>query len=105
MFFTDEVQFPLSGHIIAYNNKYQINPRQTFETPSFNQEIGLWCAITATKTMGPSSLNRLLIQDGMSVMFLGPFLKALWKEEVLNGYFVKHDEPYIQYMKYVLYVG
>jgi hypothetical protein len=54
-FFTDEAWFHLSWYINAQNNRYwsSINPRQTFEVPLHDQKIGVWCAITASRIVGP----------------------------------------------------
>jgi hypothetical protein len=72
-FFTDQAWFHLSGYINAQNNRYwsSINPRQTFD-----QKIGVWCAITASRIVGPIFFKTLLIQSGMSLTFLGHFLTA-----------------------------
>jgi hypothetical protein len=53
--FTDEAWFHLSGYISAQNNRYwsSINPRQTFEVPLYDQKIGVLCAITASRIVGP----------------------------------------------------
>jgi hypothetical protein len=62
-FFTDEAWFHLSGYINAQNIRYwsNINPRQTFEVPLHDQKIGVWCAITASRIVGPIFLKTLLI--------------------------------------------
>jgi hypothetical protein len=54
-FFTDEAWFHLSGYINAQNNGYwsSIKPKQTFEVPLHDQKIGVWCAITASRIVGP----------------------------------------------------
>jgi hypothetical protein len=82
-FFTDEAWFHLSGYINAQNNRYwsSINPRQTFEVPLHDQKIGVWCAITASRIVGPVFFKALLIQSGMSVTFYGPFSGALRKKK------------------------
>jgi hypothetical protein len=50
-----EAWFHLSGYINAQNNRYwsSINPRQVFEVPLHDQKIGVWCAITASRIVGP----------------------------------------------------
>jgi hypothetical protein len=54
-FFTDEAWFHLSVYINDQNNRYwsSIHPRQTFEVPLHDQKIGVWCAITASRIVGP----------------------------------------------------
>jgi hypothetical protein len=51
----------------------------------------MWCAITATKTMDPSSLNGLLIQNGMSIMFFWSFSESIMEIGSTYGYFVQRD--------------
>jgi hypothetical protein len=82
--FTDEAWFHLRGYISAQNNRYwcSINPKQTFEVPLHDQKIGVWCAITASRIVGPIFFFKtLLIQSGMSLTFFGPFLTVLWKKK------------------------
>jgi hypothetical protein len=54
-FFIDEAWFHLSGYINAQNNRYwsSINPKQTFELLLHDQKIGVWCATTASRIVGP----------------------------------------------------
>jgi hypothetical protein len=56
--------------------------------PLHDRKIGVWCAITASRIIGPVFFKALLIQSGMSVTFLGPFLTALRKKE-RHGYFMQ----------------
>jgi hypothetical protein len=53
--FTDEAWFHLSWYINAQINRYwsSINPKQTFEVSLHDQKIGVWCAITASRIVGP----------------------------------------------------
>jgi hypothetical protein len=76
-FFTHEAWFHLNGYINAQNNMYwsSINPKQTFEVCPF------------TNSMTHIFLEHL-IQSGMSLTFLGPFLRALWKKK-RHGYFMQ----------------
>jgi hypothetical protein len=82
-FFTDEAWFHLSGYINAQNNRYwsSINPRQTFEVPLHDQNIGVWCAITLSRIVGPIFFKTILIQSGMSVTFYVTFFGSITEEE------------------------
>jgi hypothetical protein len=103
-FFTDEAWFHQSGYNDAQNNRYRssINPRQTFEVPLHDQKIGVWCAITASRTVGPIFFKSLLIQSGMSLKFLGHFSEALRKKKrhivILCKTVLQHTLPLIPLM-------
>jgi hypothetical protein len=53
--FTGDALFHLSGYISAQNYRYwiSINQRQSSEDPDHDQKFGVWCAITATRIVGP----------------------------------------------------
>jgi hypothetical protein len=61
-FFTDEAWFHLNGHIIVESSRYwsAIHPLQTFEVSLQDQKTAVWCAITATRTVGPDFLKHCL---------------------------------------------
>jgi hypothetical protein len=52
---TDEAWFHLIGYVSAQNSRYwsSTNSRQTSKVPLHNQEIGVWCEITAAQTVRP----------------------------------------------------
>ena len=54
-FFTDEAWFNLSGYVNSQNNRHwgAENPHVTFEIPLHDQKIGVWCAISARRIVGP----------------------------------------------------
>jgi hypothetical protein len=69
-----------SGYISAQNNRYwsSINPRQTFELPLHDQKMCHYCYMNSRAHI---FLKTLLIQGSMSVIFFGPFLRALRKKK------------------------
>jgi hypothetical protein len=52
---SDEVWFLLSGHINSQNTQYWTveNPHLVHEQPLQNQKIGVWCAVSGTRIIGP----------------------------------------------------
>jgi hypothetical protein len=55
IFFTDEAWFHLSGYVISqYYRTWRIeNPHNYIETPLHPQKIGVWCAISRRRIIGP----------------------------------------------------
>ena len=54
-FFTDEVWFHLSGYVNTQNSRTWAteNPHETFEKPLHDQKIGVWCAVSRSRIIGP----------------------------------------------------
>jgi hypothetical protein len=54
-FLIEEACIHLNGYVSAQNNGHwsSINLRQIFEAPLHNHKIGVWCATTATRIVGP----------------------------------------------------
>jgi hypothetical protein len=63
-FFTDEAWSHLSGYI-STQNRYlsSINLRQTSEVPIHDWRNGVWCAVTATRIVGPMFLFKHLFNS------------------------------------------
>jgi hypothetical protein len=59
MFFTDEVWFQLSGYVNSQNYRTwrTENPHNFTETPLLPQKIGVWCAISRHRIIGPLSFE------------------------------------------------
>jgi hypothetical protein len=66
-----------------------MSPIQTFKVPLQNQKMGAWRAITAIQIVEHVFFNTLLIQNGMPMIFFGPFLKTLQKTKI-HGYFMQN---------------
>ena len=55
VFFSDEAYFHLSGYVNSqnYRTRSTENPHQFHQTPLYPQKIGVWCAISRTRIVGP----------------------------------------------------
>lgn len=55
VYFSDEAWFHLSGYVNSQNNRYwsSENPNQFEETSLHPQKIGVWCAMSRKKIIGP----------------------------------------------------
>jgi hypothetical protein len=90
-FFTDEAWFHPNGYINAQNNRYwsSINPKQTFEVPLHDQKIGVWCAITASRIVGPIYFDNTINSERYVTDILRPFFHSITEEEKTYGYFMQ----------------
>ena len=52
---TDEAWFHLSGYVHSQNSRYWDieNPHVIHEAPLHDQKVGVWCAVTARRVIGP----------------------------------------------------
>lgn len=63
LFFSDEAWFHLSGYVNSQNSRYWSarNPHQVFQQPLHSEKIGVWCAVSRKRIVGPvffdSTLN------------------------------------------------
>nr|XP_020451198.1 uncharacterized protein LOC109957565 [Monopterus albus] len=68
-FMTDEAWFHLSGHVNTQCTRYWSaeSPHLTHETPLHDQKIGVWCAVSGTRIVGPiffeSAVNTAVYLD------------------------------------------
>jgi hypothetical protein len=60
--FSDEAWFHLQGYINTQNNCYwsSQNPHLTHDTPLHPVKIGVWCALSARRIVGPVVFNSAL---------------------------------------------
>jgi hypothetical protein len=96
-FFIDDALFHLSGYINAQNNGYwsSINPRQMFEVPLHDQKIGVWCAITASRIVGPIFFENAINSERYVSDILRPFFGSLWKKMKTYQMVLQHTLPRI----------
>ncbi|RWS10786.1 uncharacterized protein B4U80_09266, partial [Leptotrombidium deliense] len=55
IFFTDEAWFHLSGYVNSQNCRFWSadKPRKVVESPLHPQKVGVWCAISHRRIIGP----------------------------------------------------
>jgi hypothetical protein len=55
VFFSDEAWFSLRGEVNSRNNRYWSaeNPGIVHELPLYDETIGVWCAMSARRVIGP----------------------------------------------------
>jgi hypothetical protein len=83
IFFTDEAWFHLSGYINYQKNRYwsSINPRQAFEVPLHDQKIGVWCAIIASRIVGPIFFENTINSERYVSDILRSFFESITEQE------------------------
>ena len=88
-FITDEAWFHLSGYVNSQNNRYwsSDNPHEFQEQPLHDQKIGVWCAISSRRIVGPIFFEQTVNSNRYIVNILNPFLEQLTDEEKSFGYF------------------
>jgi hypothetical protein len=63
-----------------------INPRQTFEVPLHDQKIGVWCAITASRIVGPIVSENIINSERYASDILRPFFGSITEKVKTYGY-------------------
>jgi hypothetical protein len=66
-----------------------INQRQTFEVPLHDQKIGVWCARTASRIVGPLFFENTINSERYVSVILRPFFGSITAEEKAHGYFMQ----------------
>jgi len=89
LFFSDEAWFHLSGYINSQNNRYWSteNPHQLHEIPLHDQKVGVWCAISRTRIVGPIFFHDTVNSQRYINNILNPFFGELTDYEKQNGTF------------------
>jgi hypothetical protein len=72
-FFSDEAWFHLQRYINMENNRYwrSQNPHLIHEVPHHLVKVGVWCAVSARRIVGPVFLTKQLIAKDMYRSILG----------------------------------
>jgi len=93
-FFTDEAWFHLSGYVNSQN--YRIwateNPHEFRETSLHPQKIGVWCAVSRKRIVGPIFFTDTINSDNY-VKILEQFVSELEEEEIVAGHFQQDGAP------------
>ena len=89
LFFSDEAWFHLTGYINSQNNRYWStdNPHQLHEVPLHDQKVGVWCAISRTRLIGPIFFDDTVNSQRYINNILNPFFNQLTDYEKENGTF------------------
>lgn len=89
MFMSDEAWFHLSGHVNSQNVRMWSteNPHIVQEVPLHPIKIGVWCAVSARRIIGPVFFEGRVNSDFYVRTMLRPFLNELTQEEKDYGYF------------------
>ena len=86
---SDESWFHLSGYVNSQNNRFWAaeNPHYFHETPLHAQKVGVWCAVSARRIIGPIFFHQTLNSARYIADIFNPFVAALTEEEKTYGYF------------------
>lgn len=89
IFFTDEAWFHLHGYVSSQNNRYYATEKPNFvhETPLHDQKIGVWCAISGYRIIGPIFYDDTINAERYRNLILEPFFEQLTDIECRSGYF------------------
>jgi hypothetical protein len=87
VFYTDEARFHLSGYMNSQNNSYWSaeNPHSIHEAPLHDVKIGVWCAISAHRIIGPVFFQETINSKRYARLILTPFFRELTEEEKTSG--------------------
>lgn len=93
LFYSDEAWLHLSGYVNSQNNRYWCaeNPHQLHVRPLHDVKIGVWCAISARRIIGPIFFRETINADRYIDLILRPFFQELTEEERSNGYFMQDN--------------
>jgi hypothetical protein len=88
-FISVEAWFHLQDYINTQNNRYwrSQNPHLTDEAPLHPVEVGVWCALSARRFIGPVFLNKTINCERYVQAILGHFFSDFTQEERLYGWF------------------
>jgi hypothetical protein len=88
-FSSDEAWFHLQGYINTQNNRYWSSqtPHLTHKAPLHPVKVGVWCALSARRTVGPVFFNETVNCKRYIQVILGQFFSELTEEERLYGWF------------------
>lgn len=83
IFFSDESWFHLSGYVNSQNNRYwnSQKPNLIHEQPLHDQKIGLWCAISGERIIGPIFFQETINSERYMENILRPFFDQLTERE------------------------
>lgn len=88
-FFSDEAWFHLSGYVNSQNYRHwsSVNPHVYVETNMHPIKVGVWCAMSRTRIIGPIFFHDTINAQRYRTLILEPFLAQLNDNEIQFGYF------------------
>ena len=88
-FFIDETWFHLSGYTNTQNSRTWAteNPHETFEKPLHDQKIGVWCAVSRSRMIGPIFFHSTVNSDRYIKDIFIPFSEQLTALEKQKTWF------------------
>jgi hypothetical protein len=88
-FFSDKAWFLLQGYIYTQNNRYwsSQNPHLTHKVLLYPVKVGVWCAVSARRIVGPGLFNETINYERYVQVILGQSFPELTEEERLCGWF------------------
>ena len=87
-YMSDEAWFHLSGHLLSQNTRHWAAeiPHLVHEEPLQDQKLGVWCAMSGTRIIGPIFLNRTVNKEVYTNIFK-EFCAQLTEEERQSFFF------------------
>ncbi|WP_370716200.1 hypothetical protein [Sphingomonas sp. IW22] len=88
LYFSDEAWFHLSGYVNAQNSRHwaRNNPYEFVQHPLHSTKIGVWCAISKLKLIGPIFFHET-INSVRYLKIFNDFISKLTEEEISSGYY------------------
>ena len=89
LFMTDEAWFHVGGHVNAQNVRIwsNENPHAIQQVPLHSEKVGVWCAVSPRRIIGPIFFHHTVNSDRYINDILNPFFDQLNAEERQYGYF------------------
>ena len=93
VFFSDETWFHLSGYVNSQNNRFWSleNPHNIHEVPLHDVKIGVWCAISGRRIIGPIFYDGTINAQRYVDLILQPFFAEVTEEERDHAYFMQDN--------------
>lgn len=88
-YFTDEAWFHLSGYVNSQNSRIWStkNPHEFKQIPLHDQKVGVWCALSRTRIIGPIFFDNTINAKRYRTEILEPFIAQLKKRELKKAWF------------------